>query len=58
MKQPKRYLPPPGMDEAMLVMETGFTPDELNEMPDALVERMIIYMGVKQVTLYGGNYDP
>ena len=55
---PARYLAPPMMDEAMLVVETGFTPIQLDEIPEALIQRMLIYTGVKQVTLYGGNYNP
>ena len=46
------------MDEAMLVIETGFTPAELDEMPQALIERMLIYKGVKNVTVNGGTYNP
>jgi hypothetical protein len=46
------------MDEAMLVAETGFTPDELDAMPQPLLELLLIYKGVKAVTVNGGTYNP
>ena len=41
----------------MLVVETGFTPAELDAMPQALIERILIYKGVKNVTVNGGTYN-
>lgn len=58
MNFPHRFLAPPMMDEAALVVETGFTPAELDEMPQALIERILVYKGVKNVAVHGGTYNP
>lgn len=42
----------------MLIVETGFTPSELDEIPQALLERIIIYKCVKSVVVNGGTYNP
>jgi len=57
MKIPKSYQVPPEMEEAMLVVETGFTPDELDKMPQSLIYKMIMYQNVREVAKSGGEYN-
>ena len=42
----------------MLLVETGWPPDTLGEMPQATVEAVIIYKSVKSVAENGGEYNP
>ena len=58
MKLPRKHDMPSEMNEAMLIAETGFTPDELSAMPEPVLARLLIYKGVKAVLEYGGSYDP
>jgi len=58
MKIPQKHLPPPGIEQAMLVCETGFTPDQLDAMPQSLIERILVYKGVSYVSQHGGTYNP
>jgi hypothetical protein len=46
------------MTEPILVVETGFPPWELAEMSEELIEKMMIYKGVKDVHQFGGNWQP
>lgn len=46
------------MEEAMLVTELGYPPQVIDEWPQALIDRMLIYKGVKNVAIYGGNWQP
>ena len=55
---PDRYRVPPQIVEAMLVVETGFPSQVLGEMPERLIEEIMVYKGVKNVTEYGGNWQP
>jgi len=58
MKLPRRHGIPSEMNEAILVAETGFTPDELSAIPEPVLARLLLYKGVKNVLEYGGSYDP
>ena len=58
LKMPKRFRLPPELEEAMLLVETGWPPDILGEMPQATIEAVIIYKSVKAVTENGGEYNP
>ena len=55
---PSRYRTPAELEEAMLISEIGFPPAIIDEMPEALIDRILIYKGVKTVTEYGGNWQP
>jgi len=57
-KVPKKFRVPPQLREAMLVTETGFPPDVLGEMPEHLLDEMVIYRGVKNVAQFGGEWQP
>jgi hypothetical protein len=57
MAFPHKYLVPQGMDEAMLVVETGFTPDQLDEFAEDLLQHIMIYKNVKEVAQNGGTYN-
>lgn len=46
------------MEEAMLIVEIGFPPQVINEWPQSLIERLIIYKGVKNVAQFGGDWQP
>jgi len=46
------------MEEAMLINEIGFPPQVIDEMDQGLIERLLIYRGVKNVAQYGGNWQP
>ena len=48
---------PPDMNEAILIAETGFTMEQLDEIPEPVLERLLIYKGVKRVLEYGGEYE-
>lgn len=42
----------------MLICEIGLPPQELDRIPQGLIDRILIYKGVKNVTEYGGNWQP
>lgn len=42
----------------MLIIELGFPPQVIDEWPQGLIDRMLIYKGVKSVAEYGGNWQP
>jgi len=42
----------------MLVCELGHTPEELDRMDAGLIQRMLIYKGVKNVAMFGGDWRP
>ena len=46
------------MEEAMLITEIGFPPQVIDEMGQPLIERLLIYKGVKNVTQNGGTWEP
>lgn len=58
MKLPGRYRLPPEMEEAMLVTEIGLPPEQLNVLPQRLIDCILIYKGVKNVTENGGDWQP
>jgi hypothetical protein len=58
MKIPGRYRLPPEMEEAMLVVELNVKPWELDRLPQTLIEKILIYRGVKNVATYGGTWQP
>ena len=49
---------PPEMEEPMLLVETGWSPEALGEMPQAVIENVLIYKNVKYVAENGGEYSP
>ena len=57
MKLPKKHSIPPEMNEAILIAETGFTLAELDEIPEPVLERLLLYKGVRNVLEYGGTYE-
>jgi hypothetical protein len=44
------------MNEAILIAELGFSPSVLDDMSEDLIQRILIYRGVKNVMLNGGSY--
>ena len=58
MKIPSRYRLPPELEEAMLIIETGFPPQVIDQWPQSLIERLLVYKGVKNVAQYGGDWQP
>jgi hypothetical protein len=55
---PNRFRLPPELEEAMLVTEIGYPPEVLDNMSQGLVERILIYKGVKNVAENGGDWQP
>lgn len=45
------------MEEAIIVTETGFTPDILDDLPDNLINNILLYKAIKQVNQNGGSLD-
>lgn len=58
LKMPLRYRLPPEMEEPMLISEIGLPPQVIDEWPQALIDRILVYKGVKGVTQYGGDWQP
>lgn len=46
------------MEEPILLVETGWSPEVLGEMPQADIESVMIYKNVKNVAENGGEYNP
>lgn len=46
------------MEEAILVAETGFPPEVLDRMDQGIIDRLLIYRGVKGVAENGGDWQP
>jgi hypothetical protein len=55
---PSRFRLPPEMEEALLICEIGLPPQIMDEWPQALIENIMIYKGVKNVAQYGGDWQP
>jgi len=55
---PNRFISPPQLREAMLIVETGLPPEVLAEMPERLLGEIVIYKSVKNVAEYGGEWQP
>ena len=53
----KKYAMPAGMQEAILVVETGFSPEQLDRIPEAMLERIMLYRKVRSVMVSGGSFD-
>lgn len=58
LKMPSRYRLPPELEEAMIITEIGFPPQVINEWPQPLIEKILIYKGVKAVAQFGGDWQP
>jgi hypothetical protein len=58
LKIPARYRLPPELEEAMLICEIGLPPQVIDEWPQGLIERILIYKGVKNVAQFGGDWQP
>lgn len=48
---------PPDMVEAMMVVETGMTPQQLAELPEELIARIRLYRDVTQTIRHGGSWS-
>jgi hypothetical protein len=48
---------PAEMQEAILVVETGFTPEELDSLPQPILERIMLYKEIRGITIAGGTFD-
>jgi len=46
------------MEEAMLISEIGLPPQVIDEWPQSLIDRILVYKGVKGVTQFGGDWQP
>jgi hypothetical protein len=46
------------MEDAILIDETGFPPQVTDEWPAELVERLVVYKGVKNAAIYGVDWQP
>jgi len=42
----------------MLIVETGLSPAEIENMSERLLQDIIVYKSTKSVTENGGHYDP
>jgi len=45
------------MQEAILVVETGFSPQELDGFPEPTLERILLYKEVRHLSLAGGSFN-
>jgi hypothetical protein len=45
------------MQEAVLVVETGFTPDELDSFSQPMLERIMLYKEIRGITIAGGTFN-
>jgi hypothetical protein len=52
---PKRYQLPFEMLEAILLVETGWTPTELENSSETLIQNVLAYKAIKEVSQHGGN---
>ena len=43
------------MDEAILLVETGWTQEQLDNAPESLLNNMMVYKGIKNVMQNGGE---
>ena len=58
MRIPQKYRLPPEMEDAMLTEELGYPPEVFRMWPQAFIERLLIYKGVKHVATFGGEWQP
>ncbi|MBA7655824.1 hypothetical protein ES703_63733 [subsurface metagenome] len=58
LKLPNRNRLPPELEEALIIVEIGFPPQVIDEWPQGLIEKILIYKGVKNVVQFGGNWQP
>jgi len=54
---PIKYSLPSEMGEAILLVETGWTPEEIDNASENLLSNMLLYKAIKQVSQYGGELD-
>ncbi len=52
---PKRYSLPLEMEDAILIVETGWTEKQVDNAPENLLRMILLYKAVKQVNEYGGS---
>ena len=55
---PKRFMIPAPLQEAFLITELGYPPEVYENWPEHLIEEILIYKGVKNVTINGGDWQP
>lgn len=49
---------PQEISEAMLLVETGWSPKELDEQSDELIQLFLLYKAIKNVAENGGELNP
>ena len=52
---PDKVQIPEEMTEAVILVETGWPPSELDKAAEATVQRVMLYKAIKNVCEYGGN---
>lgn len=57
INMPKRFELPEGMEEAILITETGLPPDELDKLSESTINNILIYRAIKNVSQNGGSLD-
>lgn len=45
------------MREAILVVETGFSPDQLDGFSQAILERIMLYKEIRNLIIAGGTFN-
>jgi hypothetical protein len=56
LKMPDRYQLPAEMEDAALMEALWPKPlEEINDMPEALLRRLLLFRRVKDVAMYGGK---
>jgi hypothetical protein len=46
------------MEEVMITTELGIMPWDLDRLPQSFIEKALIFRGVKDVAVNGGNWQP
>jgi hypothetical protein len=52
---PKGYSMPDEMEDAILLVETGWTPEQLDNASEKLINNFLLYKAIKQVLQNGGS---
>lgn len=55
---PSRYGIPPEMEDAALLVETGWAPDILDGVPVDRLAKYLLYKNIKDIAQFGGEYTP
>lgn len=46
------------LQDAHLLVETGWSPEVLDDIPQERLELYLLYRRVRDVVIYGGSFDP